>query len=111
VVEQRYGNRHRQPDRGHFRSETAAAGDPRIDHLRLHAGLSPPCPPRDMRQHPIGTGPFKFVEFRPNERITVTRNPDYWKNGRPYLDGIEFTIIRDVSTGQQPGGALPPGRS
>ena len=59
-----------------------------------------PChvPLAEMRQHPIGTGPFKFVEFKPNERITVTRNPDYWKNGRPYLDGIEFTIIRDVST-------------
>jgi peptide/nickel transport system substrate-binding protein len=59
-----------------------------------------PChvPPADMRQHPIGTGPFKFAEFKPNERITVTRNRDYWKKGRPYLDGIEFTIIRDVST-------------
>jgi len=59
-----------------------------------------PChvPPGDMRQHPIGTGPFKFVEFKPNERITLTRNPDYWKAGRPYLDGIEFTIIRDLST-------------
>src|SRR5262249_21591903 len=32
-----------------------------------------------MRQHPIGTGPFKFVEFRPNAGIKVTRNPDYWK--------------------------------
>jgi peptide/nickel transport system substrate-binding protein len=51
-----------------------------------------------MRQHPIGTGPFKFVEFKPNERITLTRNPDYWKKGRPYLDGIVFTIVRDVST-------------
>src|SRR6476646_3858528 len=59
-----------------------------------------PChvPPAEMRQHPIGTGPFKFVEFKPNERITVTRNPDYWKAGRPYLDGIEYTIIRNQST-------------
>jgi peptide/nickel transport system substrate-binding protein len=59
-----------------------------------------PChvPPGEMRQHPIGTGPFKFTEFKPNERITLTRNADYWKKGRPYLDGIEFTIIRDVST-------------
>src|SRR6516225_4827478 len=59
-----------------------------------------PChvPPAEMRQHPIGTGPFKFVEFKPNERITLTRNRDYWKPGRPYLDGIEFTIIRDRST-------------
>jgi len=36
---------------------------------------------RDMRGHPIGTGPFKFVEFKPNERITVARNGDYWKTG------------------------------
>jgi peptide/nickel transport system substrate-binding protein len=59
-----------------------------------------PChvSPAQMRQHPIGTGPFKFVEFKPNEHIKVTRNPDYWKPGRPYLDGIEYTIIRDRST-------------
>jgi peptide/nickel transport system substrate-binding protein len=51
-----------------------------------------------MRSHPIGTGPFKFVEFKPNERIAVTRNPDYWKPGRPYLDGVEYTIIPNAST-------------
>jgi len=54
----------------------------------LASGFSPvyPChvPPRDMRSHPIGTGPFKFVEFKPNEYIKVTRNPDYWKKSRPY---------------------------
>jgi peptide/nickel transport system substrate-binding protein len=68
----------------------------------LAAGQSPiyPChvPARDMRQHPIGTGPFKFVEFKPNERIRVTRNPDYWKAGRPYLEGIEYSIIKNLST-------------
>jgi peptide/nickel transport system substrate-binding protein len=68
----------------------------------LASGWSPvyPChvSPRDMRQHPIGTGPFKFVEFKPNQSITVTRNPDYWKPGRPYLDGVEWTIIKDLST-------------
>src|SRR5271165_3330519 len=68
----------------------------------LASGWSPiyPChiPPRDMRSHPIGTGPFKFVEFKPNERIVLTKNPDYWKPGRPYLDGIEWTIIPNRST-------------
>src|SRR6516225_220930 len=68
----------------------------------LATGWSPiyPCHvlPRDMRKHPIGTGPFKLVDFKPNQSITVTRNPDYWKPGRPYLDGIEYTIIKDVST-------------
>jgi peptide/nickel transport system substrate-binding protein len=65
----------------------------------LASGWSPiyPChvPAREMRQHPIGTGPFKFVEFKPNEYIKVTRNPDYWKPDRPYLDGIEYTIMRE----------------
>ena len=51
-----------------------------------------------MRTHPIGTGPFKFVEFKANESIKLTRNPDYWKKGLPYLDGIEFTIIPNRST-------------
>jgi peptide/nickel transport system substrate-binding protein len=68
----------------------------------LASGWSPiyPChvSPRDMRSHPIGTGPFKFVEFKPNEVIRVIKNPDYWKPSRPYLDGIEWTIIKDVST-------------
>jgi peptide/nickel transport system substrate-binding protein len=59
-----------------------------------------PChqTPDQMRQSPIGTGPFKFVEFKPNEYIKVARNPDYWKPERPYLDGIEFTIVRDSAT-------------
>ena len=68
----------------------------------LASGVSPvyPChvSPRDMRQRPIGTGPFKFVEFKPNESIKVARNPHYWKTGRPYLDGIEYTITKNRST-------------
>ena len=69
----------------------------------LASGFSPvyPChvPPAQMRQHPIGTGPFKFVEFKPNELIRVARNGDYWKPDRPYLDGIEYQIIKNVATG------------
>jgi peptide/nickel transport system substrate-binding protein len=68
----------------------------------LAGGFSPvyPChvPAAQMRQHPIGTGPFKFVEFKQNEDIRVIRNPDYWKPGLPYLDGIDYTIIKDPST-------------
>ena len=69
----------------------------------LASGFSPvyPChvPPAQMRQSPIGTGPFKFAEFRRNEIIRVTRNTEYWKPGRPYLDAIEWAIIRNQSTG------------
>src|SRR5437016_388264 len=93
-------------------SEVTANGDYEVTfHLKrpqpsllsmLATGWTPmyPChvSPAQMRQHPIGTGPFKFVEFKPNQSIAVTRNPDYWKPGRPYLDGIEYKIIQDVST-------------
>src|ERR1700693_2931609 len=68
----------------------------------LASGYSPiyPChvSPRDMRLRPVGTGPFKFVEYKPNESIKVIRNPDYWKPGRPYLDGIEYAIVGNPST-------------
>jgi len=60
-----------------------------------------PChvSPERMRRQPIGTGPFKFVEYKQNQYIRVARNPNYWKPGRPYLDGIEYTIIKSVATG------------
>jgi peptide/nickel transport system substrate-binding protein len=68
----------------------------------LASGYSPvyPChvSTRDMRVKPIGTGPFKFAEFRGNEFIKVVRNPDYWKKGRPYVDAIEWNIIPNRST-------------
>jgi peptide/nickel transport system substrate-binding protein len=68
----------------------------------LASGYTPiyPChvSAAEMRTHPIGTGPFKFVEFKANESIKLTRNPDYWKKGLPHLDGIEFTIIPNRST-------------
>jgi peptide/nickel transport system substrate-binding protein len=93
-------------------SEVTANGDYEVTfHLKrpqpsllamLATGWTPiyPChvSPAQMRLHPIGTGPFKFVEFKPNQSITVARNPDYWKPGRPYLDGIEHKIIKDIST-------------
>ncbi len=68
----------------------------------LASGYTPvyPChvSPGDMRTKPVGTGPFKFVEFKANESIKLAKNPDYWKKGLPYLDGIELTIITNRST-------------
>ena len=68
----------------------------------LASGYTPiyPChvSPRDMRTKAVGTGPFKFVEFKRNEVVKLARNPDYWKKDRPYLDGIEARIIASRST-------------
>ena len=70
--------------------------------MQIAGGVGPvyPChvSPEKMRRQPIGTGPFKFVDYKANQYIKVTRNPHYWKPGRPYLDGIEYTIIKNVAT-------------
>jgi len=70
--------------------------------MMLASGYAPiyPChvSPRDMRTKPVGTGPFKFVEFKGNELIKLAKNPDYWKKGQPYVDAVEFRIISSRST-------------
>jgi peptide/nickel transport system substrate-binding protein len=47
----------------------------------------------DFGQHPVGAGPFRFVERVPNDHITLERNPDYWAKGLPYADRIVFRAI------------------
>src|SRR5581483_2761894 len=70
--------------------------------LLLTSGYSPvySChvPPAQMRTKPIGTGPFKFVEYKRGDSIRLEKNPDYWKKGRPYLDAIDIKIIENRST-------------
>jgi peptide/nickel transport system substrate-binding protein len=43
----------------------------------------------------IGTGPFRCREFQPGVRSIAVRNPNYWSEGRPYLDEVEFIGIAD----------------
>ncbi|MDP6691426.1 MAG: ABC transporter substrate-binding protein [Alphaproteobacteria bacterium] len=68
----------------------------------LASGYSPvyPChvAPKKMRTHPIGTGPFKFVSLKQNEHVKFRKNENYWKKGKPHLDGIDWTIIKSRST-------------
>jgi peptide/nickel transport system substrate-binding protein len=46
---------------------------------------------------PIGTGPFKFKEWKHGESITLVRNDDYFR-GRPKLERIEMSFVPDVQT-------------
>jgi peptide/nickel transport system substrate-binding protein len=53
-------------------------------------------------QNPIGTGPFKFQEWTPNDHLTTVKNPNYWQkdkfgNQLPYLDQITFRPQPDES--------------
>jgi oligopeptide transport system substrate-binding protein len=48
---------------------------------------------------PVGTGPFMVKEWVPGQRIVFTRNPYYWKKGKPYLDSVvyEFGLEPNVA--------------
>ncbi len=49
----------------------------------------------DLMQVMVGTGPFRFVEYVPNSVVRLERNPDYWEEGKPYVDEMEMQIIPD----------------
>ncbi len=46
---------------------------------------------------PIGTGPFVYSDWQPNDHFTAVRNPNYWRQGLPYLDQITFRPIPDTT--------------
>ena len=53
---------------------------------------------QDAPRHPVGTGPFKLAQWDQNSLIVLEKNKDYWKPGLPYLDRIEFKIMKDGVT-------------
>jgi peptide/nickel transport system substrate-binding protein len=49
-------------------------------------------------EHPVGAGPFRLVEWVRDSRIVLERNPTYWQQGMPYLDGLEFRPLSDTES-------------
>ena len=45
--------------------------------------------------NPIGTGPFRFKEWRRGSHVELVKNPNYWEAGKPYLDGIVIRYLQD----------------
>lgn len=54
--------------------------------------------PKTIGTNPVGTGPFKFVEWVRGSRFVMTRNPDYWRPGLPYLDQVILRGIQNTET-------------
>ncbi len=52
-------------------------------------------PRNPVNAKPVGTGPFRFVEWNRGANITLERNPAYFKKNLPYLDRAVFRIVRD----------------
>jgi peptide/nickel transport system substrate-binding protein len=48
--------------------------------------------------NPVGTGPFKFASYERDVNCVYERFDDYWQEGKPYLDGIEFIFMADPVT-------------
>jgi peptide/nickel transport system substrate-binding protein len=68
----------------------------------LASGYSPVIPAHvpiaEHRARCIGTGPFKFKEWKRGQSVELVRNPDYFVKGRPYLDAVRYTVIVERGT-------------
>ena len=59
---------------------------------------------KDLKNHPrnsadvVGSGPFKFVEFKPGQRVVLERFDKFFLTGKPYLDRVIFNIAPDIAT-------------
>ena len=51
-----------------------------------------------LANKPVGTGPFKFVEWKKGQYMRLDKNENYWREGRPYLDRIVGRFVPDAST-------------
>ncbi len=85
-----------------------------VDDTTVRFNLSAPTPPLlanllqvqivgessigSIETKPIGTGPFKFVEFVPGDHQTLEKNPDYWVTGTPLLDKLVFKNVPDAQS-------------
>jgi glutathione transport system substrate-binding protein len=77
--------------------------EPCMNFLALLAGacsqpwfLAPECVNKDGSiTHPIGTGPFEFMEWKPGDHFKVKKFNEYWEKGQPYLDEVVVKSIPD----------------
>jgi peptide/nickel transport system substrate-binding protein len=53
-----------------------------------------------LQQTPVGTGPFQFAEWQPNGFVRLTRNENYYVEGKPALDAVVFNFVPEAATRQ-----------
>jgi peptide/nickel transport system substrate-binding protein len=75
---------------GPFLTYMAFPGSSIVPRALVEAG-------HDLNAQPVGSGPFKFVSYQPRSMVTFEKNPDYYEAGKPYVDGLEFHLIPDVT--------------
>ncbi|MFQ5795309.1 MAG: ABC transporter substrate-binding protein [Candidatus Bipolaricaulia bacterium] len=53
---------------------------------------------RNLSNAGMGTGPYKVVDFEPNEKIVLEKHGSYWQSGKPHVDRVTFQAIPDESS-------------
>jgi peptide/nickel transport system substrate-binding protein len=54
----------------------------------------------EFYQAPIGTGPFVWDSWTKGQSVKLTKNPNYWQKGMPYLNSVTWTVVPDANTRQ-----------
>ncbi|HEX3623037.1 MAG TPA: ABC transporter substrate-binding protein [Acidimicrobiales bacterium] len=75
---------------------TPTAPNLRVPEQMVHPQDGVIAPGSDLTKKPVGTGPFRFVDYAPKEHITVERNPDYW-GPKAKVAKITFTFYPDAN--------------
>ena len=76
-------------------SALSSAETPIVPHGRY--GDADPLAHENTR-HPIGTGPFVFREWVKGSHVVLERNPQYWRDGYPYLDRVIFRFVKNAAS-------------
>ena len=52
----------------------------------------------DFGSNPVGAGAFRLKEWRRGEVLIIERNPHYWEEGLPIVDGVEWHVVSEDNT-------------
>jgi peptide/nickel transport system substrate-binding protein len=52
----------------------------------------------DLNTKPVGTGPFVFESYQPNQLFALKANPDYYEKGQPFLESVAFRFFKDQAS-------------
>lgn len=52
----------------------------------------------DLTRHPVGTGPYRFVQWDAGSQVVLEKHADYWQAGKPFFDRVVFKVVPDGTT-------------